>query len=91
MKKFELEVNGNNYIVMGDSLQDIWPEEMPKVWSENLSRVTETDITQEMEKGERKSKKRERVEALLGSEKILDYLENLFTDIENDTQPEQGE
>ncbi len=63
MKKFELTLeDGRKYGAAGESLDAIWPDGLPKVWADNISKVVETDIT--AEENARALKKSERETAI---------------------------
>lgn len=67
MKKFKLKVEQGEFEVTGKSLDDIegWEEGKPALWAENLDKVTEEDITQDMQLIEDKRARRIKVEAFL--------------------------
>jgi len=101
MKKYSLTVNGMSYEIRSDKkLEDsfdtteiVLPDGttkevggIPKVWSDNLDKVVEEDITELMQSDERIRKKRKTFDALIADESVLDNLIEDLTERKNRTK-----
>ena len=83
MKKFSVTVDGKEYQVIGESLETIemWlVEGMPKIWSDNLASIVETDMTEQIIKRESFAQKRALFDSLIANEDVLD---NLIADLQS--------
>lgn len=91
MKKFELRIGGVNYRVYGESLQTVeeWAPikddkgndigGMPTLWLENIDRIVETDVTEELDNNQIVIQKRQAIDVLLQDPVVLDAIIAQYT------------